>query len=148
MKQIAVLMLCLALGCASPEFSGKNLVFEICPAVPEQTDGFREMTVYGTSDVIFCRDTVLLDNRALSSAITEEIDGRTAVRVFLTPEGRDRFAAVTEACTGSRLGMIVDGRLLSAPLVQRKISEGQLLIMGMLSTAEAKRIAEGITEKQ
>ncbi|MBN2416083.1 hypothetical protein JXO52_09585 [bacterium] len=144
MKQTLPLLLGLFLCCGSPEFSETPLSFALCPAVSEPLAGYREMPVYGARESLFCRDSVLLDNRAVASASSEQVQGKPAVRVYLTPEGRELFARITEEYTGKRLGMIVDGTLLSAPLVRATISEGQLLIMGAVTAAEAERIARGI----
>jgi protein-export membrane protein SecD len=59
-------------------------------------------------------------------------------------EGAKLFADLTEKNVGKELAIYVDGILLSAPIVQEKISGGKAQISGTFSIEEAKKLAQNL----
>ena len=49
---------------------------------------------------------------------------------------------------GKILGIMVDGKLLTAPVIRTQITGGKAFIEGKLTLEEAKRIAMGIVGKK
>ena len=68
----------------------------------------------------------------------------TAQHAAMTAEGKGRLAALTRLHKGERLGMIVDGVLVTAPVIRAAITEGRALVTGHFSEEEARRIAAGV----
>ena len=60
------------------------------------------------------------------------------VRVDFNNEGAKLFGDITSANVGRELGIFLDGKLLSAPVIQDKITDGTAIISGNF-TAEAAR---------
>ena len=60
------------------------------------------------------------------------------VRVDFNSEGAKLFGDITSANVGRELGIFLDGKLLSAPVIQDKITDGTAIISGNFS-AEAAR---------
>ena len=78
------------------------------------------------------RAEVQFDNRSGSPIIGLDFDG----------EGSDLFEQITEANIGKRVGIFLDGSLLSAPVVQQKISGGSAVINGNFTIQEARKLVE------
>ena len=57
-------------------------------------------------------------------------DGQPAVEFTLTPEGRDRFAALTRANIGRRLAVVVNGTVVVASLIGAEMADGKAMISG------------------
>jgi preprotein translocase subunit SecD len=70
-------------------------------------------------------------------------EGR-AVEILLTPAGRERFAEISAEYIGEHLGILLDGRLVAAPIVRDTILGGRAVITGDFSGEEAQRIADGL----
>jgi len=70
-------------------------------------------------------------------------DGPANIQIKLGPDAAKRFAAFTRDNIKRRLGVIVDGAVVTAPVVQTEIPGGELAIT--LSTAE-KATPDEITE--
>jgi preprotein translocase subunit SecD len=60
----------------------------------------------------------------ISSARPEKTpDDRLAVDITLTKEGGERFFALTGASKGHLLAVVVDGRVITAPLIQAAVRD-------------------------
>jgi preprotein translocase subunit SecD len=67
--------------------------------------------------------------------------GSPVVSLVLTPAGRDQLARVTTDHVGQALAIVVDGSLLTAPIIREPILAGGLQISGLDSLEQAKDLA-------
>ena len=86
----------------------------------------------------------VLDSSDVARAVAQKdpATGDNGVLVTLTEKGKERFAAVTEGSIGKRLAVVVDGKIVVAPMVRQKIGGGSLVINGNLNAKEASELAE------
>jgi len=117
-------------------------IAEVEPAL-----GLTEMTISGIDEKVYLHDEVLLTNADIDTAFVSMRNERPAVDVFFTDSARGEFAAITRGNMGKRMGIVVDGELVSAPVIRSPILQGRAIIMGDFTTEEAERIAEGIMHK-
>src|SRR3989344_4848823 len=66
--------------------------------------------------------------------------GEPQIFLEFTSEGADIFEKVTEKNVGMPLAVFLDGAVISAPVVQQKISGGSAQITGQFTLAEAKEL--------
>ena len=67
--------------------------------------------------------------------------GKAAVSLKFNTEGAKLFDEATAANIGRQIAIVLDGVVISAPVVQQRISGGEAQITGSFSTAEANRLA-------
>lgn len=67
--------------------------------------------------------------------------GKPLVQLQFTSEGGNKFAALTAANVGKPLAIVLDNQVISAPIVQEKITGGTAQISGNFTTDEAKKLA-------
>jgi protein-export membrane protein SecD len=67
--------------------------------------------------------------------------GEPTVQLTWNSEGDKLFGDITGANIGKRLGIFLDGQLISAPTVQNKITGGTAVISGSFTIDEAKTLA-------
>lgn len=67
--------------------------------------------------------------------------GKPAISLQFTPEGGNKFATLTEKNIQKPLPIILDGEVISAPIVQGKITGGSAQISGTFTVEEAKQLA-------
>lgn len=110
-----------------------------------------QMTIAGaynghkTTQVYNVEKTVLLDQSALKSAVVrKDALGHAVINVEFTKAGAEKFADVTRQNVGSRLGIVVDGRLCQAPVIRDPITGGAASISGSFTAAEAQDLAAKI----
>ncbi len=92
---------------------------------------------------------VVVEGKNVESASPEaqrESNGTTSYVVALNfdSEGARKFEEATGRLVGQKLGIYMDGVLLSDPVVQTKISGGQAVITGQADYAEAEDLADKI----
>ena len=85
---------------------------------------------------------VLLDDSALRSARVDDRPayGGPVVYVVLTDVGKRRFAEVTTKHVHKKLGIVLNGRLASAPIVNEPILGGSLEISGNFTRTVAANL--------
>jgi preprotein translocase subunit SecD len=140
-KAWIVILILFCIGCAKgPE----PLTIEFRLAQLEPEDGLTEMTFAATGETYYLHDEVLLDDSDLSAAKAIDWQGETVVDLTFNEAGKQKLERVTGEHVTKRLGMVVGGKLLSAPVINAPITQGRAVIAGRLTPEEAQRIASGI----
>ncbi|MBP6912802.1 MAG: protein translocase subunit SecD [Candidatus Pacebacteria bacterium] len=67
------------------------------------------------------------------------------VAIKFNKEGSDLFEKITSENIGKTVGIYLDGKLLSAPVVNEKISGGEAIINGNFTPKEAKDLAKRLS---
>ena len=96
-------------------------------------------------------DVVILEGRDIKSASRVDVP-RTqggmadmpAVSLELTPEGAVKFSEATGRLVGQVISIWMDDALLSAPVVNTQITDGNAIIQGNFTGEEAKDLADKI----
>jgi preprotein translocase subunit SecD len=70
------------------------------------------------------------------------------VYVDLTPGGTTAFETATEAAVGSAIAIIIDGRIVSSPVVAAPITSGDVVVASGLTEHEATSLASKIDPDQ
>ncbi len=76
-----------------------------------------------------------------SSVSFDNVTGKPVVLLEFTDEGGKKFAELTEKNIGKNLPILLDGQVVSAPVVQDKIIGGSAQITGSFSLDEAKNLS-------
>lgn len=74
--------------------------------------------------------------------ILDQITGVPQISLEFTSEGAAFFEQITAANVGKRLGVFLDNVLVTAPIVQEKITGGRAQITGTFTLPEARAIVE------
>lgn len=72
--------------------------------------------------------------------IAQGASGSYQAGITLAPEAAARFAAYTAAHIGQPLAIVLDGRVVSTPVIQSEITGGELVIEGNFSLAETQAL--------
>lgn len=96
--------------------------------------------------VLFNEDDILLDGSSVESAQAEEQKNTeneiiNTVKLTFSEEGSIQFARITSNHIGERLAIIVDGKLLSALVIQTEINDGICIISGGFTKQAAESFA-------
>ncbi len=134
------LLLCVACG------NGKVMI-EFRLAETEPTAGLAEFVLPGTGETFYLHNEVAIGNADVASAAVIQNGRGPVVELMLTQEGAARLAEFTEANLKKRVGIVVDGKLASAPLIQAPITGGRAILQGDFSEDEALRIAQALRDQ-
>jgi preprotein translocase subunit SecD len=138
--------LTISLGCQQ---SNDAVTVQVFVAEEQPGEGLSEMRLsgWGQQETFYLHGEVLLDNSDIDSASVVPWRGYPAVEIMLSEEGRERFTRITSENIGNRLGFLVNGQLVCAPVVRDTIVKGKALINGEFSEEEALRIAKGLNRQ-
>jgi preprotein translocase subunit SecD len=69
-------------------------------------------------------------------------DGQPAVEFTLTPDGRDRFAALTRTNIGRRVAVVVNGAVVASSVIGAEMTDGRAMLSGNYTEAQARLLAD------
>jgi preprotein translocase subunit SecD len=121
-----------------------TLEFRIAEDKP--APGLTEMVFHPTGERFYLHDEVLVNQTHVDSAYAFVDNGRWAVALDLTSAGTRKFGELTERNVGKRCGMVLNGDLVSAPLIMAPIHSGRAIVSSDFAEAEAHRIARGLSQ--
>jgi len=79
-----------------------------------------------------------------ASVSYDTTSGSPQVALDFTAEGKKKFAEATKKNVGKTIGIFLDDFVLSTPVVQQEILDGNAVITGSFTTEEAKQLAQNI----
>jgi preprotein translocase subunit SecD len=117
--------------------------FEIHAVAPE-LDGTRKWFSYehdGAVEKLALETEVLLDQQSIKAAWVEhDSEGAPMVRLIFTGAGAQKFGELTQKLINKRIGLVFEGRLVSAPMIRNAIYGGEA-ILHVGSESEAVEMA-------
>jgi len=105
--------------------------------------GTIRLPLEGSPDSIRIRQRVMLEGERLNdaSASFDQRTGEPIVQFRLDSQGGKRFAEITRANVGKPFAIVLDGRVLSAPVIREPITAGTGQISGSFSVQGARDLA-------
>jgi preprotein translocase subunit SecD len=95
--------------------------------------------------IAFKSESVLTGKDVNKAEVTfDTTSGGPQVGLNFTVEGAKKFAEITKNNVGKPVGIFLDEFILSAPVVQQEILDGNAVISGNFTTDEAKELAQDI----
>jgi preprotein translocase subunit SecD len=138
-------LLCLILIVGLPSSWGEGAKVAMRSGASEAAAGHTKMTVAGSDQIVFVSGEDLLTNKDIASAELHSKSAETQnISIVFSPGGKAKFAAATKALINRPLAILVDGKLISAPIVREQIKGGSAMITGKFSDAEVQHILAGL----
>lgn len=111
----------------------------------EMSDVDEKMATNTPSFLLLTKDTGLGGKEVKKASVTfSEQDGKPEVLLEFTPTGSKKFGEITKRNVGKQVAIYLDEQVLSAPVVQQPILDGNAVINGDFTTEEAKQLAIAI----
>lgn len=108
-------------------------------------DGYELVYTSDKKEPLLLNKDAVLTGEALTDALVQfdqsSIVGYPSVGLRFNPEGSTKFAEITTANVGSRLAIILDGKVQSAPVIREPIPSGEAVINGSFTIEEAQDLA-------
>jgi preprotein translocase subunit SecD len=136
------------LGCIAQAAEDKpaekpRIKVEFRRAEDKPAEGLTEATVGNTKDTVYLHKTADATNKDIADARVDTRNDRVAVIVVFTEGGAKKMAKLSEGHRGKRLAILVDGKVICAPIVRATVRD-QATITGLSSKEEAERIVRGL----
>jgi len=101
----------------------------------------------GEDRTLWLSPRVELDQRdVVSSKIAIGPFGQPYVEIFFTAAGAKKFSYITARNIGRQLAIVVNGEVVSAPVIQDEITDGKAQITGMSTIEETEDLVTRINE--
>jgi preprotein translocase subunit SecD len=121
---------------------------ELRRAETKPAEGLTEAKVAGSDEKVYLHKEAELTEKDVSKAqAIEDKKAGFAIEIVLTKEGQKKLAKLTEEHVNKPLAILVDGKVIAAPIVRDKLEGGKAVITGNFTKAEAEKIAKGIKDK-
>ena len=144
LRQLIFILFSLSILLACSENEKVTLEFRIAEDAP--APDLTEMVFEPTGETFYLHKEVMVNQFDVESAAVVMQQGRPAVELILTSEGAKKFEELTAQNVGKRCGMVLNGKVLSAPIIRDTISVGRAIITGIFTETEAEAIAKGLTQ--
>jgi preprotein translocase subunit SecD len=106
-----------------------------------------EAAVAGTKDKIYLHKIADATNDDIAeSCCVEDGQARPAVEVIFTKEGAKKMAKLSKQHKDKPLAILVDGQVISAPIVRARFSE-RAMIAGNFTKEQVDKLVKGINGK-
>jgi len=139
---------CVTTGPANQDVRKSPIKFELRRAESKPAEGLTEAVVEGTNEKVYLHKETAITNKEIAEAqATTDDSNKPAIAITFTKEGQKKFAELSREHQGKPLAIIVDGKVLCAPIVRDEISGNKAMIIGSFTKEEAEKIANGIKAK-
>lgn len=138
-KVLLVLLLVLS-GCATKQITAKKVKIEF----REIGDSLRvNYSIMVTKDG---KKSHAVSGKALGvgDKIEKAFTEGSVVVLNFNAEGARKLGEVTAGLIGQKMGILIDGELVAAPVIQEKITGGMVMISGSFTNKEAQEIVDGV----
>ncbi|AKZ64346.1 hypothetical protein F506_18270 [Herbaspirillum hiltneri N3] len=149
-RTLAVLILSTGLGACATGHSQSGTRFEIHAAsLAESPDWQKANLLDDPGTTVYVAPEVLLDNSdvALANA-RKDLGGQVLIVIQMTPAGAIRMGMASRVLLRQRMAVMINGEVMTAPVVSAPLSGNRFAITGFRSLEEAQEIALGIAPKK
>jgi preprotein translocase subunit SecD len=108
--------------------------------------GLTEAVVVGSGDKVYLHKSAELTEVDVATARVSGDAGDRAIELTLTKAGAKKAAALSDAHADKPLAVLLDGRVLAAPVVRAKLG-GAVRITGTFSAEDAAAFARAVGRK-
>ena len=156
MPRLILLLICIGLvmaGCDASDSTGmpRFAILLVDESVGESAppDAERIQTAASSTDIPVAmwlrREGGMVGPYVAEAHVGAAPDGQPTVEFTLTPEGRERFAALTRANIGRRLAVVVNGAIVASSIIGAEIPDGKAMLSASYTAAEAQELAAELT---
>ncbi|MDR0533272.1 MAG: hypothetical protein LBH01_04890 [Verrucomicrobiales bacterium] len=129
-------------------------VFAICKVSETEQPSMVRMTVESIAEnpdngkAFFVFTDKVLDEGDIAYATTAQGNYYYRVVLQLTDAGKAKFAKFTRESLGQRMGVLLNGKLFSVPVVRLEVTDGIIKSAPYLSKQDAEGIVAGLRKGQ
>jgi len=121
----------------------KAAAFELRLVLKEGAEGEGIMKKKSAAgDVLTLGKAKGIGSRDIKTAFTYRDQDRWPINIRLTEEGAKKFGELTEKAVGERLAILLDGKLVTTPVINEPILGGTLQITGNFTEKEARELVK------
>lgn len=145
-RSIPILLASLLGACAGAPPAVPQHTFDVHALAEKPTASTRTLADPQGKAVLLETHPVLTQRDVQRAELASVADGKPAVRVLFTAQASQRLAKLTEEEQGKALAVVIDGQLRLLPKVTRVVTDGQVMLGGFASQAEAETLVRRLND--
>jgi preprotein translocase subunit SecD len=149
-RRVLFAVACLGLATGLPTTRAdqpKKPRLEFRRAETKPAEGLTEASVPGQPDKIYLhKDAELTEDDVTQASVGVDLQGGPCIDIVFTKKGAEKMAKLSEAQIDKPLAVLVDGKVISAPIVKSKFSD-RASITGFFTKPEAEQLVKAIKPK-
>lgn len=147
---LTAVILCVGLVACATGRSQSAARFEIHAAsLTESPDWQKTNLLDDPGTKVYVAPEVLLDNGDVALAdAKKDLGGQVLIIIQMTPAGTARMGMASHVLLRQRMAVMINGVVMTAPVVSAPLSGNRFAITGFKSLEEAQQIAAGIAPKK
>ncbi|MBP6218663.1 MAG: hypothetical protein KA436_08760 [Oligoflexales bacterium] len=107
----------------------------------------KEMKIEGTNESVFLEQASLTIKDVVSAKLTDpSCTSSCMIGIKFSEEGAKKLSQLTRTHLNQKMGIVLNGKLLSAPTIKAEISGGEAQISGQFDRNSANGIIENINK--
>jgi preprotein translocase subunit SecD len=111
-------------------------------------EGLTEATVEGSKEKIYLHKTAELTNDDIAEVkASEDSQKQPSISITLTKDGAAKMKKISEEHRDKPLAIVVDGKVISAPVIKSVIADGKVQITGKFTQQEIEKLIKDIQGK-
>jgi preprotein translocase subunit SecD len=124
-----------------------KVTVEFRRAETKPTEGYSEAKIEGTTEKVYLPKKADATNVDIAEAkVGVDGDSNPAIDIAFTKEGAKKMEALSEKHKDKPLAIMIDGKVVSAPVVRAKFSS-RAQITGKFTKEEVEKLVKAINEK-
>jgi len=149
-RTLSLLILSIGLVACAAGHSQSGTRFEIHAAsLVASPDWQKANLLDDPGTTVYVAPEVLLDNSDIALAnAKKDLGGQVLIVIQMTPTGTIRMGMASRVLLRQRMAVMINGEVLTAPVVAEPLSGNRFAITGFRSLEEAQEIALGIAPKK
>ena len=148
MKRILILILVLfAVQCSFAQVKSEIPSVQFRLGEREPGKDLEEMTISKSGQKVYLYKKAEMSNADIKDVSVNETAISVEIEITFTDDGKEKLAKVTKENIGKILGILIDGKLIQAPIIHDAIPGGKAIIAGGFTLEEAKALAEKMKGK-
>jgi serine/threonine protein kinase len=116
----------------------------------EYKKGLIKKQILNTDTIIYLYNNAELSNNDIANTIIVEdaTNNKGGIEILLNKKGKKAFAKLTKENIGKPIAVLIEGKVVCAPIVKDVIYDGIIKIPDVFTFEEASRIGYGIKKKK
>jgi preprotein translocase subunit SecD len=137
----------LVFACTEQNVPVKKVTVEFKAAGIEPDSLTTPMLIPASGDTLYVEPEVIISNSDIDYASVYNENDKSFIQLQMNEEGTKKLAEYTQSHIGTRVAVLLDGKLSIAPTIRAALQDGKAMITGNFSKKEAEEIARGIMVK-
>lgn len=143
---VTTILLLMLMGCSTMQKPSDNSLIEFRLAEKKPVNGFLKMANKRNGDTVYVSPIALFDNKDIESIALDKNQVGYVIKLQFNEQSKKRLLKVTQENRMKNLAVLVNKELITAPVIQSPIYNGDVMITGYYLKSEAEKLYKTLVD--